>query len=147
MQVGVGYHCAGHVLWSIAGITGPMARLVMFALFKPKKKWRLTVRSDHLNYLRGPQDSDATWLPDVAPTDLFARTCLSSSTIYQTTHRGAGTTTVPHHFSNLPVSPRVDARASDERTGIGGWYPTLDKDGQIDVWASAWFPLEIVKES
>ena len=30
---------------------------------------------------------------------------------------------------------------------IGSWCATLDKNGNIDVWASPWFSLEIVQES
>ena len=30
------------------------------------------------------------------------------------------------------VAPRVDAQASGERTGIGGWYPVMGEDGQPD---------------
>ena len=69
----------------------------------------------------------------------FRQVCCSSSAICQIRYRSAGTTTVRHHFSNLFLSHRGwDAQASDERTGIGGWYPTLDSDGKIDVWASPW---------
>ena len=41
------------------------------------------------------------------------------------------------------VAPRVDAQASGERTGIGGWYPVLGEDGQPDLKRSPWFSLEI----
>ena len=44
------------------------------------------------------------------------------------------------------VSPRVDAQASDERTGIGGWYPVLDKRGVPDTWASPWFSMLVERE-
>ena len=35
-------------------------------------------------------------------------------------------------------APRVDAQASAERTGIGGWFPVV-----IDKWASSWFSHEV----
>ena len=41
------------------------------------------------------------------------------------------------------VAPRVDAQASGDRTGIGGWYPVLGEDGQPDPKKSPWFSLEI----
>ena len=43
-------------------------------------------------------------------------------------------------------TPRVDAQASDSRTGIGGWFPALDEDGRISTWRSSWFSLEITKQ-
>ena len=43
-------------------------------------------------------------------------------------------------------APRVDAQASETRTGIGGWLPTLRADGTIDTKASPWFSLEIREE-
>ena len=42
-------------------------------------------------------------------------------------------------------TPRVDAQASDSRTGIGGWFPALDEDGRISTWKSSWFSLEITR--
>ena len=41
------------------------------------------------------------------------------------------------------VAPRVDAQASGERTGIGGWYPVLGEDGPPDLKKSPWFTFEI----
>ena len=38
---------------------------------------------------------------------------------------------------------RVDARASDDRTGIGGWCPGVGTDGNINVWSSPWYSLEM----
>ena len=43
-------------------------------------------------------------------------------------------------------SPRVDAQASEERTGVGGWFPTRDDDGRLNPWLSYWFSLEITRE-
>ena len=43
-------------------------------------------------------------------------------------------------------APRVDAQASDERTGIGGWLPFVRDDGTLDKWQSRWFSAEIRKE-
>ena len=34
------------------------------------------------------------------------------------------------------AAPRVDAQASDSRTGMGRWLPTIRPDGTIDVWGS-----------
>ena len=48
----------------------------------------------------------------------------------------------------LPVdcAPRVDAQASLERTGIGGWHPVKDRDGNIDTRLSPWFSMELRRE-
>ena len=43
-------------------------------------------------------------------------------------------------------SPRVDAQASDTRTGIGGWFPARDQEGRLSPWLSSWFSLEITRE-
>ena len=43
-------------------------------------------------------------------------------------------------------APRVDAQASDIRTGIGGSEPKLNKHGVPDKSKSRWFTLEITKE-
>ena len=43
-------------------------------------------------------------------------------------------------------APRVDAQASDTRTGIGGWLPNFHADGTIDMKSSLWFSMEIRKE-
>ena len=43
-------------------------------------------------------------------------------------------------------APRVDAQASDNRTGIGGWEPRLNAQGVPDKSKSRWFTLEITKE-
>ena len=42
---------------------------------------------------------------------------------------------------------RVDAQASAERTGIGGWLPSVRPDGSLDLWSSRWFSLEVKRES
>ena len=44
------------------------------------------------------------------------------------------------------VAPRVDAQASSTRTGIGGWFPHLNTNGEVDRWMSPWFSLEITRE-
>ena len=43
-------------------------------------------------------------------------------------------------------APRVDAQASDIRTGIGEWEPRLNEHGVPDKSRSRWFTLEITKE-
>ena len=43
-------------------------------------------------------------------------------------------------------APRVDAQASDERTGVGGWLPTMGTDGRPDRGHSYWFSEEITPE-
>ena len=42
------------------------------------------------------------------------------------------------------IAPRVDAQASDGRTGIGGWLPAI-VNGVIDIKSSRWFSLEITE--
>ena len=49
-------------------------------------------------------------------------------------------------ISPAVCTPRVDAQASDSRTGIGGWFPALDEDGRISTWRSSWISLEITRE-
>ena len=41
---------------------------------------------------------------------------------------------------------RVDAQASSDRTGIGGWFPHVDQSGQVNVKLSRWFSLVITKD-
>ena len=36
-------------------------------------------------------------------------------------------------------TPRVDAQASDTRTGIGGWFPARDQEGRLSPWLSMVF--------
>ena len=43
-------------------------------------------------------------------------------------------------------APRVDAQASDVRTGIGGWFPRRGDGGNIEPRLSPWFSLEITHE-
>ena len=47
---------------------------------------------------------------------------------------------------SLTCSPRVDAQASDGRTGVGGWLPYLDEQGSADPKESRWFSLEVRPE-
>ena len=42
--------------------------------------------------------------------------------------------------------PQVDAQASAQRTGTGGWIPVADCTGKLDPWLSSWFSLEITKD-
>ena len=37
------------------------------------------------------------------------------------------------------MSPRVDAKASKSRTGVGSWSPEVDHTGKIIVWGSRWY--------
>ena len=41
------------------------------------------------------------------------------------------------------IAPRVDAQASDGRTGVGGWCPVPDEAGKLDPSRSRWFSVEI----
>ena len=43
-------------------------------------------------------------------------------------------------------APRVDAQASDDRTGVGGWLPAEGPDGRPDPSCSYWFSKEIRQE-
>ena len=43
------------------------------------------------------------------------------------------------------TAPRVDAQASQDRTGIGCWAPELDEEGRPDPWRSRWYSHEINK--
>ena len=38
-------------------------------------------------------------------------------------------------------TPRVDAQASESRTGIGGWFPARHQAGNLSPWSSSWFSL------
>ena len=43
-------------------------------------------------------------------------------------------------------SPRVDAQASDDGTGVGGWLPHSDEQGRAEPRQSYWFSLEVTPE-
>ena len=43
------------------------------------------------------------------------------------------------------VAPRVDAQASEDRTGIGGCAPELDEEGRSDPLRSRWCSREITR--
>ena len=45
-----------------------------------------------------------------------------------------------------PRTIRVDAQASAERCGIGGWMVAVDPQGHPDPWSSPWFSEEIREE-
>ena len=45
------------------------------------------------------------------------------------------------------LAPRVDAQASDERTGVGGWCPVLDESGVPAPFKSRWFSMEIDRKN
>ncbi len=42
---------------------------------------------------------------------------------------------------------RVDAHASGDDIGVGGWAPTRGADGMIDPWLSPWFAVRLNRES
>ena len=44
------------------------------------------------------------------------------------------------------TAPRVDAQATETRTGVGGWWPVVDESGVPDPARSPWFSLEVTKE-
>ena len=58
---------------------------------------------------------------------------------------------LPHHCNCAMMmhpwdtAPRVDAQASQDRTGIGGWAPELDEEGRPDPWRSPGCSHEITK--
>ena len=45
------------------------------------------------------------------------------------------------------AAARVDAQASAQRTGVGGWLLSVRADGSLDLWSSRWFSLEVERES
>ena len=49
-------------------------------------------------------------------------------------------------ITSIEQAPRVDAHASSERTGKGGWLPELDSDGRPSPSTSRWFSHAITKE-
>ena len=49
-------------------------------------------------------------------------------------------------ISTADCTPRVDAQASETRTGIGGWFPARDQEGNLSPWLSSWFSLEITRD-
>ena len=54
-----------------------------------------------------------------------------SSEISKKRHYHCGT-----RITTADCSPRVDAQASADRTGIGRWFPTRDADGNLNPWLS-----------
>ena len=50
------------------------------------------------------------------------------------------------HMLSEDTSPRVDAQASEARTGIGRWLPVGNKQGVPDPWLSPWFSAEVTQE-
>ena len=41
------------------------------------------------------------------------------------------------------TAPRVDAQASESRTGVGGWAPVKHRSGELDTWLSPGFGYEL----
>ena len=64
-----------------------------------------------------------------------------SAEIKKKRHYSCGT-----KLTTADCSPRVDAQASLQRTGIGGWFPAIDEKGKLNPWVSDWFSMEIRKE-
>ena len=50
------------------------------------------------------------------------------------------------HITTTDSAPRVDAQASESRTGVGGWCPVLDVNGVRDPGKSRWFSMEVNKQ-
>ena len=50
-------------------------------------------------------------------------------------------------FLQVERAPRVDAQASDERAGVGGWLPAVGHDGRPEPGHSYWFAEEITPEA
>ena len=48
-------------------------------------------------------------------------------------------------LESIRSAPRVDAQASADRTGIGGWMLAYDQDGIISLGTSYWFSHEITR--
>ena len=56
-----------------------------------------------------------------------------------------------HHHCSMKMfsdqlAPRVDAQASSDGTGLGGWLPCVDQSGKVNVKSSRWFSLEITRD-
>ena len=55
-----------------------------------------------------------------------------------------------HHSCAMEIhswetAPSVDAQASKDRTGIGGWAPVMNSEGSLDPWLSPWFSYELAR--
>ena len=44
------------------------------------------------------------------------------------------------------TAPRVDAQASEGRSGIGGWSLVRNTEGDLDPWLSPWFSCELTRK-
>ena len=71
----------------------------------------------------------------------FFRRFLASQ-VERKRHYSCGVQTFP-----ASAAPRVDAQASADTTGKGGWLPAVRPDGSLDLWRSHWFSLELTRES
>ena len=58
----------------------------------------------------------------------------------------ATTMRVWHPLFHGQLRSKVDAQASDLRARIGGWFPTRGCDGNISVWDSPWFSMEVAQK-
>ena len=48
-------------------------------------------------------------------------------------------------MTSIDEAPTVDAQASSERTGIGGWLPAFDSEGRPSPSTSKWFSHEVTR--
>ena len=45
----------------------------------------------------------------------------------------------------MSVARSIDAQASDDRAGLGGWFPTRGSDGSVSVWDSPRFSMKVTE--
>ena len=57
-----------------------------------------------------------------------------------------GISTAPQNYEQIRWLHELDAQASAERTGIGGWFPRRDGSGNLNTMSSQWFSMEIREE-
>ena len=62
-------------------------------------------------------------------------------------HKTNGAVLRQLHAPSPHRTPKVDAPASDARTGIGGWFPRRDESGSTSVARLPWFSMESTLEA